>query len=86
MTCPCPGWCPVVGHQVVRSGIVTARRHEGQLQLPEAAVALVCEDYSIPGYPVQRSTWAVVGAIKVDRRDVEQLAVALRAAQLETAR
>jgi hypothetical protein len=86
---PCPSWCTAAGHGWLVITNIYLRRHEGVLQLSNATVAVIAEDYTtpvVPDAPAQRSAWVEIGGVAVDLRDAERLVDALRAAQCQTPR
>jgi hypothetical protein len=86
---PCPAWCVAATHGWLAITNIYLRRHEGVLQLSNATVKALAEDYAtpvVPDAPPQRSAWAEIGGVAVDLRDAERLVDALRAAQLQAPR
>jgi hypothetical protein len=85
---PCPGWCTETGHGWFAVTNLYLCRHEGVLQLSNATVPVIAEDYTTPvvtDAPAQRSVWAEIGGVVIDLCDAERLADALRGAQLRMA-
>jgi hypothetical protein len=82
---PCPAWCEVAEHQVVRHGSILIRRHEGHVSLSDVVAVVVGEDYVallIPGAPPQRHVWVELSTCALDSSDLLRLADAVHAGEL----